>query len=103
MGWLTIWNAALEAKSKPLIDLTEHKTSQIWRFEMRLGSKQLRNRFEKKSWQDVRRTFGDAFTDSLKRMHYCIPNADANRSRWPIHEFCRRFDQTVSNDLCKTA
>jgi len=36
MAWLPIWNAALEAKDKPPIDLTDRTTSQVWRFEMRL-------------------------------------------------------------------
>jgi len=99
MGWLTIWNAALEEKGKPPIDLTDRMTSQVWRFEMRLGSKQQRNRFEMRSWQDVRDTIGDAFADSLKRMRYCIPIADPNRSRWPTHELWRQFDDVISNDL----
>ncbi|MBL4874300.1 MAG: hypothetical protein JKY41_13175 [Rhodobacteraceae bacterium] len=99
MGWETIWNAALKAKGKPPIDLTDRMTGQVWRFEMRLGSKQLRNRFEMRSWQDVRDTIGDAFADSLKRVRYCTPIADPNRSRWPTHELWRQFDDVISNDL----
>lgn len=99
MGWLTIWNAALKARGRPPIDLTDRTASQVWRFELRLGSKQLRNRFEMRSWQDVRETIGDAFADSLKRIRYCIPISDANRARWPTHELWRQFDETVSNDL----
>ncbi|WP_171172793.1 hypothetical protein, partial [Ruegeria sp. HKCCA0370] len=73
MGWLTVWNAALEAAGKPPLDLTDRTTSQVWRFEMRLGSKQLRNRFEMRNWQDVRDIIGDAFTDALGRVRYCMP------------------------------
>ena len=101
MGWLTIWNAALKAKDRPSIDLTDRLTSQVWRFEMRLGSKQLRNKFEMRSWQDVSETIGDAFADSLKRMRYCIPTSDANRARWPTHELWRQFDDVISNGLLK--
>lgn len=99
MGWLAIWNATLEAKRKPPLDLKDRMTSQVWRFELRLGSKQLRNRFEMRSWQDVRDTIGDAFADSLKRMRYCIPTSDANRARWPTHELWRQFNDVISNDL----
>ncbi|MBO9409417.1 hypothetical protein J7399_18415 [Shimia sp. R9_1] len=53
MGWLSIWNAALEAQNRPTLDLKDRDASQVWRFEMRLGSKQLRNRFEIRSWEDV--------------------------------------------------
>ena len=99
MGWLTIWNAALEANGKPPLDLTNRDTSQVWRFEMRLGSKQLRNRFEIRGWQDVYDTIGDAFADSLNHIRYCIPSADANRSRWPTHELWRRFADVIGTRL----
>ena len=99
MGWLTIWNAALEAMGKPPLDLSDRASSQVWRFEMRLGSKQLRNRFEMRNWQDVRDIIGDAFTDALGRIRYCMPTADRNRARWPTHELWRQFEAVVGNDL----
>lgn len=99
MGWLTIWNAALAAIGKPLLDLTDRDTSQVWRFEMRLGSKQLRNRFEMRNWQDVRDIIGDAFTDAFGRIRYCIPTTDSNRARWPSHELWQQFEAVIGNDL----
>jgi len=99
LGWLTIWNAALKAQGKPPLDLKDRNTSQVWRFELRLGSKQLRNKFEMRSWQDVRDTIGDAFTDSLRRIRYCIPSPDANRARWPTHALWRQFESVIGDDL----
>lgn len=99
MGWLPIWNAALKAKGKPPIDLTDRSTSQVWRFEIRLGSKQLRNRFEMRNWQDIRDTIGDAFTDAIGRIRYCIPTTDCNRARWPAHELWQQFENVIGNDL----
>lgn len=52
-----------------------------------------------RSWQDVRDTIGDAFTDSLKRIRYCTPTADANRARWPTHGLWRQFEEVIRNDL----
>lgn len=86
MGWVTIWNEARDKANLPPLDLADRSTGQVWRFEMRLGSKQLRNRFEMRSWQDVHNTIGDAFTDALSRIRYTIPTSDSNRARWPIHE-----------------
>ncbi|WP_170576435.1 hypothetical protein [Ruegeria atlantica] len=99
MGWLSIWNAALEAVGKPPLDLTDRASSQVWRFEMRLGSKQLRNRFEMRNWQDVHDIIGDAFTDALGRIRYCMPNTDGNRARWPTHELWQQFEAVIGNDL----
>lgn len=98
-GWLPIWNAALAAKGQPPLDLKDRDQSQIWRFELRLGSKQLRNRFEMRSWQDVHDTIGDAFTDALKRISYREPTSDSNRSRWPHHPLWRLFEDVIGNDL----
>ncbi|MCV6602640.1 MAG: hypothetical protein OIF54_13960 [Cohaesibacter sp.] len=99
MGWLPIWNAALEAQNKPVLDLKDRDASQVWRFEMRLGSKQLRNRFEIRSWQDVHNIIGDAFNDALSRMRYAVPTTDSNRARWPVHGLWRQFEDVIGNDL----
>lgn len=99
MGWLTIWNAALEAEGKPPLDLKDRGSSQVWRFEIRLGSKQLRNRFEMRNWQDVHDIIGDAFTNAMGRIRYCMPIADGNRARWPTHELWQQFEAVIGNDL----
>lgn len=99
MGWLTIWNVARSKANLPPLDLTDRNTSQIWRFEMRLGSKQLRNRFEMRSWQDVHDTIGDAVTDALDRIRYTDPTTDTNRARWPAHELWVQVVSTIKNGL----
>ncbi|MEP3333270.1 MAG: hypothetical protein ABJO34_23245, partial [Sedimentitalea sp.] len=71
----------------------------VWRFEMRLGSKQLRNRFDMRSWQDLNDMIGDAFTDALTRIRYCQPTGDRNRARWPTHELWRLVESAIGNDL----
>ena len=99
MGWLAIWNGARAMQGKPPLDIKDRDTSQVWRFELRLGSKQLRNRFEMRNWQDIQNMIGDAFTDALTRIHYCEPTSDRNRSRWPLHDLWRLFVHVVGNDL----
>ena len=99
MGWLTIWNATLAAKGKPPLSLGERDQSQVWRFELRLGSKQLRNRFGMRNWQDLRDIIGDAFTDALSRIRYTIPTTDNNRARWPVHGLWQQLEDVISNDL----
>jgi hypothetical protein len=99
LGWVTIWNAAREAIGKPPLDLSDRNTSQVWRFELRLGSKQLRNRFELRSWDDIRSAIGDVFTDATSRIRYCDPTSDRNRARWPIHNLWHLFKMVMVNDL----
>ncbi|MFZ3584317.1 hypothetical protein ACOI1H_19450 [Loktanella sp. DJP18] len=99
LGWLTIWNAARMSSGHPAIDLSDRNTSQVWRFEMRLGSKQLRNKFELRNWDDIRNSIGDAFTNATRRIRYCEPTLDSNRARWPPHSLWRLFKAIIANDL----
>jgi hypothetical protein len=52
-----------------------------------------------RNWQDAHDIIGDAFTDALGRIRYCMPTADGNRARWPTHELWRHFEAVVGNDL----
>ncbi|MDP5220254.1 hypothetical protein Q5Y75_23980 [Ruegeria sp. 2205SS24-7] len=52
-----------------------------------------------RSWQDVHDTIGDAFTDALRRIRYCMPIKDSNRARWPTHELWQQFEAVIGNDL----
>lgn len=99
MAWLEIWNDSLVQHGKAPLDLTNRSESQVWRFEMRLGAKQLRNRFAMRSWKDVHDVIGDAFNDALERVRYCSPSTDSNRSRWPTHDLWQRFQEVVGSDL----
>ncbi|SOC22139.1 helix-turn-helix protein [Rhodobacter sp. JA431] len=98
-GWLAIWNAERTACGQEPLDLSDREASQVWRFELRLGSKQLRGRFEMHSWADLRERLGDAYHDALQRLRYSIPTPDSNRARWPVHELWQLFDATIGNDL----
>lgn len=99
LGWLTIWNAALAKAGLPPLDLKERHQSQVWRFELRMGSKQLRNRWEMRSWADLDALIGDAFADFTQRIRYCAPTPDRNRARWPTHELWDGVAEIIDADL----
>lgn len=99
LGWRVIWNETRVAAGKPLLDLTDRTQSQVWRFELRMGSKQLRGRWAMRSWADLNAMIGDAFADFCKRVRYCIPTADSNRARWPTHELWDTVTDVVHRDL----
>lgn len=98
-GWLAIWNAERTACGQDPLDLSDRLTSQVWRFELRLGSKQLRDRFEMHAWADVRERLGDAYRNALERLRYTIPTNDSNRARWPAHDLWKLFEDTMMQDL----
>lgn len=98
-GWLTIWNNARAKAGQPPLDLKVRYQSQVWRFELRMGSKQLRNRWEMRSWADLRNIIGDAFSDFCERIRYTIPTTDTNRARWPVHELWQEVKNSITRDL----
>ncbi|UWR79985.1 hypothetical protein K4K97_15510 [Phaeobacter inhibens] len=99
MGWLTIWNDARAQLNRPPLDLSDRLASQVWRFELRMGSKQLRNRWEMRSWQDLRDMVGDAYTEFCEKIRYTCPTTDSNRARWPTHDLWRDVASVIANDL----
>ena len=98
-GWLTIWNATRASMGKPELDMKDPDQSRVWRFELRMGRKQLRERFDIRGWDDLDAMIGDAFTEFCKVMRYCIPTNDRNRARWPTHELWEAVTDTVAADL----
>lgn len=98
-GWLTIWNATRAEMGKPPVDLADPNNSRVWRFELRMGNKRLRNRWGMRSWADLDAMIGDAFAEFCDRIRYSIPNADSNRARWPTHELWQAVKEVVSDNL----
>lgn len=71
-GWLAIWNAERASCGQDPLDLSDRLTSQVWRFEPRLGPRQLRGRFvTRAAISDVQPgkfyAFMDQHTDALRR------------------------------------
>ncbi|AFO89771.1 hypothetical protein D1822_00110 [Phaeobacter inhibens] len=99
LGWLTIWNDARAQLNRPPLDLSDRLASQVWRFELRMGSKQLRNRWEMRSWQDLRDMVGDAYSEFCEKIRYTCPTSDSNRARWPTHDLWQAVASVIANDL----
>ncbi|MDW3117825.1 MAG: hypothetical protein R8G60_08560 [Roseovarius pacificus] len=98
-GWLSIWNATRASMGKPELDIKDPDQSRVWRFELRMGRKQLRERFDIRGWDDMNTMIGDAFTDFCEVIRYCTPTADRNRARWPTHELWEAVAQTIESGL----
>ena len=99
MGWLEIWNTTRLQNRQPPLCLKDPDHSRVWRFEMRLGAKQLRNRWQMRSWADLHAKIGDAFAEFTTRIRYTIPQHDTNRARWPAHELWQAVTDTSQQAL----
>lgn len=99
LGWLTIWNDTRSKAGKPPIDLTDRKSSRVWRIESRIGSKCLRRQWAIRSWFDLNAVVGDAFTEFANKMRYAEPQNEQNRSRWPNHELWDQLRSVYATEL----
>lgn len=98
-GWIKIWNAARASMGQPPLDMKDPDSSRVWRFELRVGRRQLRDKFDIRGWDDLEASIGDPFLHFCKGIRYCIPTTDQNRARWPTHELWRAVEHTIANDL----
>lgn len=55
-----------------MLNFNAREPSQIWRFELRLGSKQPRNRWGIRSWQGLREMIGDAYVEFSQKNRECL-------------------------------
>jgi len=99
MGWLPIWNASRAKLGKPPLDIKDRDSSLVWRFELRMGSKQLRNRWAIRSWFDLDAMIGDAYAAFFDKVRYCEPATDSNRSRWHKHALWQIVEGVMRDNL----
>jgi hypothetical protein len=82
--WWDIWNANLEREGLPLLDPKDASQSRVWRIEIRAGKKQLKDRWQVRTWADLDALFGDIVAEAFQKVRYCAPHpTDTNRARWP--------------------
>lgn len=99
LGWCEIWNHTRVTKGLPRLNFDDRGSSQVWRFELRVGSKQLRNKWAIHGWEDLNLQVGDVFKHFCEHISYRTTSKDNNRSRWPRHELWENVTSVINNDL----
>lgn len=87
--WPMIWSKNLEKMGRAALNPDDPALSQVWRVELRLGKKALRERAEIKGWASF---YENLEAEMLKLVHDVSlrsPTGDTNRSRWPLHPLWR--------------
>ncbi len=64
-----------------------------------MASKQRHNRWEMRSWQDLRDMVGDAYAELCDKIRYTCPTSDSNRARWPTHDLWQQVASVIATDL----
>jgi hypothetical protein len=87
--WFEVWGVA-----------REDSTQEIWRIELRAGKKELKDRWQIRTFDDVDRTIGDVFHSALGDVRYVLPNqTDSNVTRQSLHPIWIAAFETVENGL----
>lgn len=97
--WPLIWQEAATRLELSSLDMTQRDSSQIWRVELRLGKTALRNRTNIRGWV----SFYEELEAEMVRLSHDVslhvPNADTNRSRWPLHRLWVTAKDVVEKGL----
>lgn len=97
--WPIIWNRNLEKMGQPWLDPSDIRKSQVWRVELRLGKKALRDRADIKGWASFYDGLQAEMDQLAQDMSLHVPSGDSNRSRWFLHPLWRVVQDTVANRL----
>ena len=82
--WWKIWERAMAAQGLHRLDVDDGE-DRIWRVELRAGKDQLRDTWQIKTVADLKAMFPSVLARLMRKVRYCLPSQDTNRSRWPDH------------------
>lgn len=97
--WPMIWNSELSRLGLPLLDMSDRSNSTIWRIELRLGKKALRDRRNIRGWASLYNELQNEMDQLAEDVTLRRTSEDSNRSRWPLHPLWRVLKDAVSNGL----
>jgi hypothetical protein len=83
--WLSIWNEARDQQCEPPLDITDRRSSEVWRLEIRAYKQHLNERWSVKTWASLRDNLPLILRSALEQVRFTTPTTDSNRNRWPDH------------------
>lgn len=93
--WWDIWSSNLGRE----LD----RSQDVWRIEVRAGSKAIRSFFQHTSWDLVQSGLHLLMLNVTDRIRMVEPNKDTNASRWPNHPFWEACRSKISTASIKEA
>lgn len=87
--WFKIW------------DVDQHDSSQkVWRVEVRAGKKELKDRWQIRTFEDVENSIGDVFREAVSHVRYLSQfQTDGNVSRQNLHPLWEAVIDHLENSL----
>lgn len=97
--WAAIWARSLYGPHANPLDLSNRKNNQIWRIEIRVAKRHLKDVWGIKGWESFYTLLPEVYGNLLHDIRYCAPTTDENRSRWPTHPMWIAVKEIVDTKL----
>ena len=97
--WPMIWNRNLEKMGLPKLDPFDRAKSQVWRVELRMGKKALRERGNIRGFGSLYERLQAEMERLVQDVSLHTPCGDTNRSRWPLHPLWKVVSESVATRL----
>ncbi len=97
--WPVIWARSLHGPTAPPLDIRRQDLIPIWRIEIRVAKRHLKDVWGVKGWESFYRLLPEIYAKLLSDIRYCSPSNDENRARWPSHPMWRTVDELVNTQL----
>ncbi|MEN8949923.1 hypothetical protein [Planktotalea arctica] len=97
--WPMIWNRNLKNMGLPELDPFDKEKSQVWRVELRMGKKALRERGNIRGFGSLYERLQAEMNQLVQDVTLHVPSGDTNRSRWPLHPLWKVAAEAVATRL----
>ena len=101
--WWPIWDAALAEQGLPPLDPKDRANSAVWRVELRLYKRHLKDKWRVSTWGDLRDKLPEMLHYTLCDIRYTQPSNDSNRARWPDHPIWGIAHDAFGRDMADLA
>jgi hypothetical protein len=97
--WWPIWDSALAAQGLPPLDADDRAASSVWRIELRMFKRHLKDKWDVTTWGHLRERLPEILHYALSDVRFTIPNADTNRARWADQRLWTLAHEAFSGDM----
>lgn len=99
LEWPLVWNKNIKSMGRPSLYPLDRDGCQVWRVELRLGKRALRDNAGIRGWQTFYNELPFHMNKFATDVSLHVASRDTNRSRWPLHPIWQQVQDEVATKL----
>jgi hypothetical protein len=99
LEWFFIWDTAMEHAGRKPLDFSDPAESRVWRAELRLAKRALRDRAGIKGWDSLYTNLAAEFQQLTHDIELRVPSDSDARTDWNVHPNWEVLRDVLANDL----